>query len=298
MHVVLRKSQQISTLLVFILTLFVSLGCARLSKKGALNSEDYGQGQAEQRETFPWQGERLDYDVNIANVKAMSMTVEASHLGIAEDGSPFIALYGEGRTFGLFALGYPLEDWAKTFINPITWLPYYAAKGINERGKNRTYRVHYWHDEHRADIEKWTPKKTTHRTIAIPGTTFDVISFVYLVRTISSEVGHQETWIVYDGWKLNYIYLVVQEKEQIVTPAGVFNATRLDIYRELLASHEAQGALAGVFVDPEITVRKKRTFSGNLWIADDEHRTPVQLSLETRLGSINVKLNKQRPPSK
>lgn len=281
-----------------LVVLSLALSCTTLSRLGAVDEAAFTTEKEQEREPFPWQGEEMAFDVSIGGIKAMNLKVSVGNEGQAKDGTRFIPITGDGQTFGLFALGYPLNDSAQAFIHPTTWKPFFAVKDINERGKHRLYNVHYWPDERYADIEKHRDGDIAYEKIAIPRATFDVVSFVYTMRNIDPTPGTQETWVVYDGWKLNHIYLVVQpEVEEILTPLGIFPCVRVDMYREILESHQPLGAISGAFIDPELTVKDPRYFTGNLWITKDARRIPVQLALSTqRLGDIILKISRYRPP--
>jgi hypothetical protein len=299
----LPDTRRVTILITALLTCLITCGaslsaCTTLARLGAVNESAFGAEQDRQREVFPWQGEEMAFDVSIGGVKAMNLKVAVGYISKAQDGTEVIPISGDGQTFGLFALGYPLNDSAQAFIHPRTWKPFFAVKDINERGKHRVYNVHYWFEERYAAIEKDRDGELSTENIPIPRATFDVVSFVYTMRSIDSTPGTQETWVVYDGWKLNHIYLVVQPgEEEILTPLGVFPCFRVDMYREILDSHDPLGAISGAFLDPEMTVRDARYFAGNLWITKDGRRLPAQLALSTqRLGDIILKINHHKPP--
>ncbi len=106
---------------------------------------------------------------------------------------------------------------------------------------------------------------------SIPDCVHDILSAIYFVRTRPLTVGQSIDIPVNDGPRTVSLRVDVQAKEEIKTPAGTFQTTR---------------------VEPEL-------FSGNLfkgkgrmfvWFSDDASHLPVQLRAQIGIGTITASL--------
>jgi len=298
------------TLILLLLASSTLTACTTLALQGELGDETLAQTQTIRNEVFPWQGERASFDVSISvgglKGKALTLSVAAGHPQVADDGTPFIELHGDvtnipGTTIAHF---FKVDDVAKTFIDPTSWLPFYAYKDLKENDRHRTYKVHYWLDERHGTSDKHYKSKKTkgqYKTLlrrhSLNRVTYDALSFSFAFRVIPLEPGTQRSWYVYDGWKVNRVTMIVQEDEKVWTPLGFYECMRLDIYRETLLTYEPKGALAGLFIDGESAVKKPNYFAGNVWLTKDTRRLPVRMVLTTSLADVDMVISSYRPPA-
>ena len=110
----------------------------------------------------------------------------------------------------------------------------------------------------------------------IPPCTRDVVGGLYYLRTLRTTPGQVLHVPVSDGKKSVEARVEVQEREQITTPAGKFNAIRHEIF----------------LFDNVLYRRKGRLF---VWLSDDARRLPVQIRIRLPLyiGTITLQLNKE-----
>jgi len=128
------------------------------------------------------------------------------------------------------------------------------------------------------------PKRTES---PLPSCVQDVISALYVIRTKNLRVGELVQFPINDGGRTYDVTVEIQAQEEVRTPAGTFQAFRLEpkVFDGLFKS---QGRL---FV----------------WVTADAARMPVQLKAKINIGTITAALAQaaripvlaqQRPPSK
>ncbi len=286
-----------STLL--LLLLVFSAACVSVVQRGSnLDDDARNIRRVQQRGYFPFQGESFTFIVRHAatnmEVLRAGMSVGVEH--IAEDGARVIPIFAEANSASLLRFFARIRDTAETYLDPDTWMPFYAVKDLNENDRERAFHVWYWSENLAASVERIAPDGVTRRELSLPLGTMDAIAWIFHARSMPLEKGAQGAWFIFDGWILSRLLVVVQAKEEVWTPLGFYSAYRLDLYREKLESHSPIGALAGVFVDPELTLESTATFIGNCWIADDPYRTPVRLAIATSVGDLDFILDTYQPP--
>ena len=250
-----------------------------------------------ERGTFPWQGEEMTFLVkHIAlNLDLLEATLVAGFEEEAADGTPFIGLYGKASSIALARVFARVDDAGFAAIDPKTWTPLYSTKDLNENDKSRKYFVWYWPEELYATIEKHGDGKVHHSKKPLTVDSLDLLSWLYHLRTTSLEPGAQQTWTVFDGWTISQMTIVIQGSEEVWTPLGIFEAVRMDLYRQKFASAWPQGAFASVYTNPILVASGERYFVGRAWIADDDNRTPIRLTVETKLGDLDLLLQSYSP---
>jgi hypothetical protein len=109
-----------------------------------------------------------------------------------------------------------------------------------------------------------------HAENDIPGCVTDVISAIYYAGSLPLQVGKTYSFPINDGGKTETVDLHVEAKEQVKTPAGTFNAIRVQ--------PEA----------PQSLLKNK----GRIWVwySDDANRVPVQMKGKMFWGTITFKL--------
>ena len=112
--------------------------------------------------------------------------------------------------------------------------------------------------------------------IAVPNCVQEVITAFIKLRTMSVAPGQSIQLPMSDGRKSAAVKVEAQEREEVKTPAGSFQAIR----------YEAN-MLNGV-----IYSRKGRAF---IWLTDDEQRLPVQIRLRMQfpIGTVTLQLAKE-----
>ena len=110
----------------------------------------------------------------------------------------------------------------------------------------------------------------------VPRFAADSLGALYRVRTLRLEPGRSVTIPVSDGRKNYDLEVVVEARERVETPAGVFDCVRVEPRLES----------DGIFV------RKGRM---RVWMTDDARHLPVRLKAEIPVGSIEALLESHTP---
>ena len=92
--------------------------------------------------------------------------------------------------------------------------------------------------------------------------------------------GDTFNYYLFDGRKERLVRVNVVGEESVTVPAGVFRAHRIEIETQITGGFVTQKML-------ELPVRK-----GTIWIGVDEHRTPLKMLAQTKLGPCRGDLNK------
>jgi len=113
----------------------------------------------------------------------------------------------------------------------------------------------------------------------IPNCVHEVITALMQLRRMNVAVGQSVQLPISDGRKSAAVKVEAQEREQVKTPAGTFNAVRYEV-----------NLLNGV-----VYSRKGRAF---VWLTDDSRKLPVQFRLRMNfpLGTVTLELEKEEHP--
>ena len=112
--------------------------------------------------------------------------------------------------------------------------------------------------------------------IDIPPCVHDVVSGLFLMRTLNLEPGQSTTLAVSDGKKSVNARMEAQTREDIKTTTGIFHTVRYEIY---------------LFDN----ILYRRSAHLNVWLTDDRRRLPVQIRVRMTftIGTITLQLEKQ-----
>lgn len=152
----------------------------------------------------------------------------------------------------------------------------------NEGSRQRETKVTYDKNRRKASyIERDLKRNSTvsTREVDIPACAHDVVGGLYYLRTLRTAPGQVLQIPVSDGKKSVLARVEVQEREEVVTPAGKFHTIRYEIF----------------LFDNVLYNRKGRLF---VWLSDDSRRLPVQIRIRQPLyiGTITLQLNKEEKP--
>jgi hypothetical protein len=136
---------------------------------------------------------------------------------VEEGGERRIALLAQAKTTAVVAKLYPVDDFIKSVVDPVSFLPLRYEQRLKEGRHFRHDFVTFHHAEGRADWEARV--KARHRPVAIDRDTRDVLTLAYFLRARGLEVGQNGHYRVLVDEKL-YDLRVEGQLEANVTVAG------------------------------------------------------------------------------
>ena len=238
--------------------------------------------------SFQFSGEEFFYSIRVNGVEAIRVGVRSGDVKYKK-GFPYVPVTGTAQSTGFFDAVYSIDDKAHTFLHPETFQPIRSEKMFDENGSKRRYKVDFTHSNYKARVEKEKDDRTRKFTMAIPGTTHDMISWLYDLRARPEfKAGQKVEYFVYDGWKLSRIRGTVVGKEDVYTPLGWFKTWRTDFERDVMKSRRNRNKA------PNITVRTEDATTASVWLSRDKNRLPVKLKVSTSFGAgeaVVVKFN-------
>ena len=209
---------------------------------------------AKDLEPFPIKiGEVLTYTVKIAGISAGKQVTEVVQQTTI-DGNDVYRLTSESRTNSLFAKFYHFQDLKESYITIDQLYPLRFTKSLEEPSYRARVEVNFYCDNGAAEYSK----NEACKKIKVPIGTQDELSMVYFVRSKDLRVGRTYTFPV----------LIKDAVEDVVLTA----------YRREVVKTEALGRVETIAL---------RTSHGYLiWLTNDEHRFPVRIEADTRVGKL------------
>jgi len=177
-------------------------------------------------------GEELIFQVKALGIKSGTAQF---NVGAPEevDGRSAWPIVMVARSTGLTDSVFPVRDRFVSFWDPVSELPVQGRLTASEGGKNRTLAIRF----HRPTAE--APAKAEVMTADDKGTTTftqdmepgaqDVQSAVYWLRTRPLQVGERDTVPIVAGKRQWTMEAEVMEQAPLETPAGRFDAVRVQI---------------------------------------------------------------------
>lgn len=242
---------------------------------------------------FRWAGEAFYYSIRLNGAEAMRASVRAGDVRNTPKQS-YIPVSAKAESVGFFRSVYPMNDRADVYINPYNLLPHRSEKLFREAGKSRTYQVDYTHNRYKARVEKTKKEREYRFSFAIPPKTFDMLSWVYDLRTQEMGAGKKFVYYIYDGWKLSRVHLEVVGKEDVYTPMGWFKTWKLKFRREVVRTQKKSDK-NGNPVMPHIRIHEPNEHNGHFYLSRDENLLPVKLTMKTSFGMSEALLLKYTP---
>lgn len=180
------------------------------------------------------------------------------------------------RSQGIVGRVFPVLDAFESYLQTQELCSRKIVKFAREGWRQRDTVVTFDPKKHQASMEDKAPNKPqlpVKRTeTPIPPCVQDVISALYVVRTMNLKVGDRFRFPINDGGNTYDVIVEVQAEETVKTPAGTFQALRLE-----------PQVFGGLFQ------KKGRMF---IWLAKDAAKTPVQIKARIAIGTITATLAK------
>lgn len=246
--------------------------------------------------SFRWAGEELYYSIRVNGAEAMRAGLRTGALR-QSNGRTYIALNGMARSQGFFHAVYPLDDRVHTFLDPHAYRPLRSEKIFLEAGKSRTYNVDYQHSRFEAQVERAQETRTTRFRSPIPGTTHDMLTWVYdLRRKEHFSIGEKFSFYIYDGWLLSRLDLEIVGREDLLTPMGWFKTWKVAFSRGIMEVTvplpESEDAPP---IPPRVVLQESARHSGHIWFSRDENLLPVRVAINTTFGEGEAVLIRYQP---
>jgi hypothetical protein len=216
-------------------------------------------------------GEVLEYDIGWSSyVTAGTTTVTVKEKKPSYNSTAYYVV-AEGRPTMLLSKLYTLYYKADTLIDSFTLLPQrgslYVEEGKRHRMKTTTFNQGTRH-------ARYEVQTSTHveRDLALPGSTQDALSALYVLRALPMKAGDKFNMPVTDAGDLYKVTMQVAGVESLKTPLGTINALKIV---PLIA--------AGKGEPPRGLV---------IWLSDDARRLPLKIEAQLAVGKFVVALRK------
>ena len=277
--------------------LVVVCGVAAHASARMLDGATQARSERPPAERFQWAGERVVYDVYLLQAVIARANIQ---VGVPRQHESYGLVYpidATLRSHGLAGVVYAMRNEAQTWVDLTTGQAVYTDKVLDERGRRRRYRVHFFPTEYRAVVDRTIQDTDRRFRRLVPSQIHDGLSWLVDLRSRPLEVGHQYIYYIYDGWKLSRLTVRVEAHEFYATPTDVFPAARMAIRREVLESEplfpwsESVAPLPPYFYDAEPGYGV-----GMGWVTTDEHRIPLAFEIRTTLGLVRMVLSEHHRP--
>lgn len=173
---------------------------------------------------------------------------------------------------GTVSLLYHVHDRLESFFDPSTLCSHNTSRHIEEgfRRVESNITFDYKRGKSVLDHKNIKKKESKHEEHEIPGCVADMLSSIYYVASLPLLTGKTYSFPINDGGNTVTVEAHVEAREQVKTPAGIFNTIR---------------------VQPETSTGVLRD-KGKIWVwySDDAARVPVQMRARMSWGTLNFSL--------
>jgi len=220
-------------------------------------------------------GEEVIYDIFWGFIKVGHSHVTTEWVD-HDDGRRLIRIRFESRSNSVIATIYPVEDTQEVLIDPSTFLPVMYSKQ-SRQGSKQYHEVTRF--DHQAGVAFWESLlKGTKIEVPIAGDTRDLVSLMYLIRTMDHEPGSQIQTRVFTEEKIYDLFVKIVRKEKV----------DLDRYGDVGSMlFEPEAAFDGLFV------RKGKIL---MWVSDDDRKLCTKITARVPVANISFELAEVRGP--
>jgi hypothetical protein len=179
---------------------------------------------------------------------------------------------GTANASGTVALLYHVQDRFESFFDASTFCSLNTSRHVEEgfRRVENTITFDYQRGKVVLDQKNIRKKESKHEEHEVPACVTDMLSAVYYTASLPLQAGGMYSFPLSDGGPALTINVRVEAREQVKTPAGTFNAIRVQ-------PETASGLLKD---------------KGKIWIwySDDAARVPVQMRARLSWGTLTFML--------
>jgi hypothetical protein len=173
---------------------------------------------------------------------------------------------------GTVSLLYHVQDRLESFFDPSTFCSHNTSRHIEEGFRRVESNITFDYKRGKSVLDHKNIKKqeSKHEEHDIPACVADMLSSIYYVASLPLLTGKTYSFPINDGGNTVTVLVHVEAREQVKTPAGAFNAIR---------------------VQPETSTGVLRD-KGKIWIwySDDAARVPVQMRARMSWGTLTFYL--------
>lgn len=223
------------------------------------------------------QAEKFYYDVTFGKASVAQVNLFTA---CERKGSTPAALYAVSR--GLADQIHSFAIRFDTFLTPRTLWPRFAQTSITEEGKTRLYKTTFGEDA-KAEVTSTISNKTRSQALTLPARGHDMLSWMLHLRTRTSWADDQEqTYFVWDGWKLFKLNAIIEKKTSLSTDMGDFSVWPVRLER---TRYHHRGPKA-------MTPSASKEPLGRIYYSTDASHKPVGIDFKGRVGTAYVRLLK------
>lgn len=191
-----------------------------------------------------------------------------------EQAGPEYRLVGTADASGTVALLYHVQDRLESFFDPSSFCSRSIFRHTEEGFRRVETNVSFDYQRGKSVLDQKNLKKkdSKHEEHPIPDCVTDLFSGVYYVASLPLQPGRTFSFPLNDGGETLTVNAHVEAREQIKTPAGTFNALRVQ-----------PESSAGVLKE-----------KGKIWIwySDDAKHIPVQMRARMYWGTLTITLQR------
>jgi hypothetical protein len=179
---------------------------------------------------------------------------------------------GSANAVKAAAVLYHVQDKFESFFDPSTFCSHNHTRSVEEGSRRVQTNITFDYAHGKSMLEHKNLKKNEVRRAEhdIPGCVTDVLTGIYYLGSLPLQLGHTYSFPLNDGGETINVSAHVEAREQIKTPAGVFNTIRVQ-----------PEAASGLLKD------KGKIW---LWYSDDDARIPVQARAHLYWGTVTLSL--------
>lgn len=230
-------------------------------------------------ESTPFEGgERLDYDVYY-NLKMLWVPAGKVRFEVKDsiyNGVDCFHFDGKGKSLKSYDYFFKVRDHYASLAEKVSLTPLRFTRKVNEGGFKLFYDYHFDHNNKSARVYLEEGDTTKHQDIEFPNCVHDVMTAVYLARTLDFDGLEINDTVpipmILDKQIYNDVFIRYSGKERIKAEDGsVYNCIK---FRPLLIE-------GTIFEDGEYM---------EVFVTDDKNRMPIYIEAEILVGSIKAYL--------
>jgi hypothetical protein len=210
-------------------------------------------------QTYVYSGEWRVFSAGIASLR-MEQAGQQHRIVAAADAA------------GTVSMLYHIHDRLESFFDPLSFCSHNTSRHIEEGFRRVESNITFDYQRSKAvlDHKNLKKKESKHEERDITGCVTDMLSSIYYVASLPLLPNKTYSFPINDGGPTVNVIVRVEAREQIKTPAGTFNAIR---------------------VQPETSSPVLRD-KGKIWVwySDDAARIPIQMRARLYWGTLMFSL--------